>query len=507
MRNPFLQWTSDHRFGLLIGLCILAILAVYVFFASAGTWTAWPETNRYYDDLASAFHAGHLYLDKQPPADLLALSYPYKPGARNQVPGLHDALIPFTDLSFYGGKFYLYWGPAPALLLSLVKVAFVAPVSDRVLVFGSLVGLLLFTLGLVLELRRRSYPSVPIALVLTGLGAAALAVPLPWMLSNGRIYDATIAAGQFFLVGGLYFAYAGIQRSPAARGRLMLAATFWALAGASRTMILLPAGFLTLMLLGWEATRGGNTGPSLKAVRGALILALPLTITALALGWYNWARFGSVLETGLRYTLTYRDLNRFYDEAFSVNYLLPSLWVFLVHPFQTLSSFPFISATYGASPSFLYLNPVTLYHAEAITGILFSVPFVLFSTISAVNTARALLGRPGVPGISPSDASRRTLVAIHQPSRSRFPSLCCTPALLQRCHAVYSGVHAVANASGGVGPLAGLSAAGRKDRSAPRVYVLCGRPWGGYGWDQLSADDRGVLRAAPTLESRYVARS
>ncbi len=259
MRNRLLQLTPNYRFGLQIGLCILTILAAYVYFASLGTWTAWPETNRYYDDLASAFHAGHLYLDKQPPAALLALPYPYKPGARNQVPGLHDALIPFTDLSFYGGKFYLYWGPAPAFLLSVLKVFFSAPISDRVLVFGFLAGLLLFTVGLVLELRRRCYPSVPIALVLTGLAVAALAVPLPWMLSNGRIYDATIAAGQFFLVGGLYFSYKGIHSSPAARGTLMLAATSWALAGASRTMLLLPAGFLTLMLIGWEATHGGTT--------------------------------------------------------------------------------------------------------------------------------------------------------------------------------------------------------------------------------------------------------
>jgi hypothetical protein len=420
MRNRVLQVALNHRLGLLSGACILAVFAAYVFFVSAGTWTSWPETNRYYDDLATALCAGHLYLDKQPPPALLDMAYPYAPGPRNNITGLREALIPFTDLTYFGGRFYLYWGPAPAAILCILKLAYAAPVSDRVLVFGFLAGLLLFTTGLSLELRRRCYPSVPIPLVLTGLVVAALAVPIPWMLAHGRIYDATIAAGQFFLVGGLYFAYTGIQHSPAPRGRLILAAAFWALAGASRTMILLPAGFLTLMLISWVATSGGKKPPAWNAVRGALVLALPLALTVIGLGWYNWARFGSVLETGLRYTLTYRDLNRFYDQAFSVNYLLPSLWVFLVHPFQTLSNFPYISATYGQSPLFLYLGPVRLYHAEAITGVLFSVPFAVLSTIAAVNTVRALLGRPNVPGISTSPAGRQLLWLIISLSGAAF---------------------------------------------------------------------------------------
>ncbi len=132
-------------------------------------------------------------------------------------------------------------------------------------------------------------------------------------------------------------------------------------------------------------------------------------LTLLALGWYNWARFGSVLETGLRYILNFRDLNRSIAEAFSIYHFLPSLWMFLFQPFQTLSSFPFIAATYGTSPSFLYLGPVNLYHAEAITGLLFSVPFGLFSAVAAANTLRALFGRRRLPGIYADDANRRLL--------------------------------------------------------------------------------------------------
>ncbi len=54
---------------------------------------------------------------------LLALSNPYDPDARKGIPGLQvEQPGTIWDMSLYDGRVYLYWGPAPALLLSAIKL-------------------------------------------------------------------------------------------------------------------------------------------------------------------------------------------------------------------------------------------------------------------------------------------------------------------------------------------------------------------------------------------------
>ncbi len=391
-QNRLFRLLSRHRLAALAAATTLLVLGLYLFFASAGTWSIWPEYSRYYDDLATAFRAGHLYLGIQPSTAFLALSDPYEPAARN-TPELRAFVDQVYDLSFYRGRFYQYRGPAPALLLLIVKLFYPGPIADQFLAFGFLSGLLIFTVLLILELWRGLYDDVPFSLAWIGILAAALACPIPWMLSNAGIYEATISGGQFFLIGGLYFAWTGVKTQPFSQARLLAAAVFWALASASRLTALVPAGFLTFMLLAWAMTNGGQTRPILKTIPRILILAAPLTVAVVALGLYNWARFGSVFESGLRYTLGFHNLDRSYAESFSATYALPGMWMYLFHPFATQSRFPFVLATSGKSPSFLYLGETNIYHSAEVAGLLFSVPFVLFSVVSFATAVASLAAR------------------------------------------------------------------------------------------------------------------
>jgi hypothetical protein len=76
---------------------------------------AWTPYTRYYDRQADAFLAGSLSLLEKPPAELLALANPYDYHNREGLGYLWDA-------SLYRGKYYLYWGPVPALVAAGVKL-------------------------------------------------------------------------------------------------------------------------------------------------------------------------------------------------------------------------------------------------------------------------------------------------------------------------------------------------------------------------------------------------
>src|ERR1035438_1482214 len=94
----------------------LAFVAVALFY-TAVAWvggaarTRHVQTSEYYALLTDAFLAGQTSLLVQPAAELLALPDPYDSSANGRF-RLHDA-------SLYHGKYYLYFGPTPALVLFL----------------------------------------------------------------------------------------------------------------------------------------------------------------------------------------------------------------------------------------------------------------------------------------------------------------------------------------------------------------------------------------------------
>ncbi len=381
-----LRWMWSRRLALGAALIFPLLLAVYAFLITGGQWATWPEASRYYDQLASAFGEGHLDLGITAPSTFAGLPDPYDPQAWAGNPEVKAFVDQVWDASFYNGKFYLYFGPAPALLLWLVKRVYQPPLGDQFLVFGFVGGLALFTELLLLRLARRFYAIVPAALVLLGVVVAGLAAPLPWMLSNAAIYEAAIAAGQFFLIAGLYAAFVALDRDTPAPGQLALAGGLWTLAVGSRLAAVIPVAFLTFMTMLWILRRVGRTDAPKTIVQNAVALALPLACGAVALSWYNWARFGSIFETGQRFQLTFTNLHASYSQAFSFSYVLPNLWFYLFNPISLQAKFPFFGLAYRSLPSALDVSNLPLYHLEDIAGAALTVPFLLFAAVAVVGT-------------------------------------------------------------------------------------------------------------------------
>ena len=73
------------------------------------------QNYQYYSELAKSFRHGQIHLAEEPSAALLALSNPYDYDLRLEAQ-VED--FPW-DVSLYKQKFYVYWGPAPSLLLAI----------------------------------------------------------------------------------------------------------------------------------------------------------------------------------------------------------------------------------------------------------------------------------------------------------------------------------------------------------------------------------------------------
>lgn len=360
--------TETGRFRLSIGILSGAIVLGYIWLVSLGLWTTWPPSTNYYDQLASAFSHGQLALELQPDPALLALENPYEPANRKNIPVLWDA-------TFFEGKYYLYWGPAPALIMAAVKLFYKNEIGDDVLTFIFTTGIFIFLTLTILELWKTYFSTLSQKLILASIALAGLINPLPFILIESRIYEAAIAGGQFFFIGGLYFLFSAFNKPNLLR--LMLAGTLFTFAVGSRTILALPIGFISLIVLVWVFKTYRENFISFLSV-----FSTPLVIGAIFYAWYNFARFGSITEFGFNYVLTGLDLTTNIKNSYSLAYIPPNLFKTLFNPFEWKDTFPFIKpAIWGGPSSWLvsYTPKIYFYLAEGITGLFIGSPIFLFA--------------------------------------------------------------------------------------------------------------------------------
>ncbi len=365
--------TSTGRFYIALSALAGSIIIVYIWFISIGLWTSWPNETSYYDLLATAFSHGQLAVDIQPDPALLSMENVYEPGNRDGIPMLWDATL-------YKGKYYLYWGPAPALFLAILKLFYEQSVGDKVITFVFAAGTFIFAAFLILELWKKNFPEMPHWAVLSAITFTGLANPILYILTEARIYEAAIIAAQFFLIGGLYWLFSSFNRP--SYPRLILAGAFLALAVGSRTTLTFSVAFLALMVLIWVfTTQREKIWPHLLA------FALPLAIGLVSYAFYNYARFDSFTEFGLRYQLTSYNLNESLSKTFSLSYIPPNLYKTLFNGLEQRVQFPYIILSRWTGPAWLGGNYPDFYLllAEAITGIFTASPFMAFAFLAWSN--------------------------------------------------------------------------------------------------------------------------
>lgn len=358
---------------------VFIVILVYVWFASSGSWSQWKPATDYYADLADGFQRGHLYVQSRPSPELRSLTNPYDPLLRQGIE------FPI-DYSLFNGKFYLYWGPVPALLVLLVEPFSPWKVADLFLAFGFTSGIFLLQYSLLILIWDRFFHSSPKWLLVLSIVAAGLNGPWTYMLvnePNGRIYEASIAGAQFFLLAGLVVAIRALVSSRISYFSLIMVSLLLGLAIGTRLVIAVPVGFVCMMSV-YQIWR--RTKPSLKEfILKSMALGMPLAVCLIAIGWYNWARFGSITDTGMAYALAHQDMSLYQDELFSPVYIVQNFYNYILNEPISLAQFPFFNAKGRVENvvPFLYSLP-EVYQSQPVAGLLYMAPFTIFAAAPIV---------------------------------------------------------------------------------------------------------------------------
>jgi hypothetical protein len=290
-----------------------------------------PGEEDYYNFLVRGWRAGHLHLAKEPNPGMLTLADPYDPA--------QNSALRMGDASYYQGRYYLYFGAAPAALVMLPYGLITGEelgTTTTIYIF-CVIGFGTAAL-LWLRVRRDYFPEsawwvAPLGVLVLGCASHVLALqrrPLVWELPIATAY-----ACSMLMLAGIY---RWIHR-PTKRAAL-LAGLSWGVAIAARPTYLL-AGFALLPVLWtwWRSRRAGATPAPLHLPWSGGGLAVCLT----AILAHNYARFENPFEFGQNYQLSgvYESKMAHFRPA----YVPHNVGIYYFHPPDVTGKFPFLAAT------------------------------------------------------------------------------------------------------------------------------------------------------------------
>jgi len=338
-----------HRIEALL-LALLVLLTGWIYLGNAhrtaGAWS-YSTPGGYYNLLADALLSGQTHLKLEPDPRLLRLENPYDGPQGTDRP---------HDMSFYQGKFYLYYGIGPALLLFIPWTYLTGTYLPEIIgiagfCFGSFVWMTAWLVGL----RRRLFPEVNPAWLLCCVAVLAFGSPLFFLSGNNTFYAVPISAACFCLSGTLFMIQRCLRAGALNRSLVWLisASLLHGLAVASRpnyvlglVVLLVPAFFLWKTLSAENRLRGPGLLPWLAAI-------LPAAGVGVVMAAYNYFRFGSPFEFGIQYSLASADVRLI--KLMGPEYLGRNFFNYLLQPLDPGRYYPFFppgGRPFGLIPHF-----------------------------------------------------------------------------------------------------------------------------------------------------------
>ena len=293
--------------GILIAICVAPM-------AWNPNWTGeiYKHHNQY-QSLADAFLKGQLYLDMPVDPRLAAMENPYDPKARDALNFNADDTWCW-DHAFYKGRFYVYFGAVPAVLVFMPYQLIVGkPLATyhATQIFAALFIIGLF--ALLYLLAKKFFPRMSFGVYLATAVALSL-VSILYCTEAPALYCTASSSGLCMEVWSVYF-FARAAWSDDSRRKFFAEIFFGALLGAlafgcKPTVAL--ANFLILPIL-----------PALFKKDNVLkilsVLILPYLVTGATLMAYNYLRFDNAFEFGQAYQITVADQHAYgkFSERFN----------------------------------------------------------------------------------------------------------------------------------------------------------------------------------------------
>ncbi|MDE6749202.1 MAG: hypothetical protein K2K21_09115 [Lachnospiraceae bacterium] len=305
----------------------------------------WPH-HKQYQELAEVISQGHFYLNAEPSEGLLNSENPY-----DTIYLQANGIDYLADYAYYDGKYYVYFGIVPELLLYLPCYLITGHhMPNYMAVFLFYCGFILAVFALYREICRRWFPHTPFILYLIAGILTVCSGNYLFIIARPDLYDIPIIAANMFTVAGLWL---WINGKYAESAKIRIVSYFcgslcMALVAGCRPQMLL-FSFLAIPLF-WDEVFKKRELFSKKNWRYTLCICLPYLLTAAGIMYYNGVRFGSPFDFGATYSLTSNDMTK---REFNLHQALLGLWHYFARPPVVVSDFPFLQGVQIVSKTYM----------------------------------------------------------------------------------------------------------------------------------------------------------
>ncbi len=376
------QIRDEMTFGqakiLSYAVCCSVVILFWSFAASGeiGSFIEYPLEGeiRFYSPYIQQFDAfvkGQLHFDVQPSAELIALENPYTPDNREGIDYLYDR-------AFFDGKYYSYFGIAPILVFYYPYYLLTGnlPADSSVMGFFSLITALFLPLAVVEWNKFRKSGMRPWLSCVVAVGAYFASCALIIQRGNAMFYYLASAAAMAFASAYLFWIIKALGSKKVMRTvSMLLAGTSFALGFLSRLNTVLPFAIVTAVFIIIYLVNAIREKKLFSFVADMLPLGLPVAAAVAFSLYYNYIRFGNILQFGTDYQLTLANAS-LYDGG--ANGIIPAIFHYFLQPFSVSNEFPYLTFSYLALRD--YGKQV---YIDSNFGI-FALPFMLLLLLSPV---------------------------------------------------------------------------------------------------------------------------
>lgn len=327
----FNNTNTKYKKIVIVAIIIVQIITA-IFVSNINSYLVNDYENTQYHQLTDALIDHRVNLDITVDEKLDSLDNPYDITQRLNSESTYE-----FDTAFYKGKYYCYFGIAPVITFYIpYKLITGSYIKDNVINAITFTILSISIILMFYKMANKHFKKLPIVMYAILTIFAIDTCGALTMLSEPRIYTVPILYGLAFSMLGLTCWLYSIKDSNGLNKVLVfLGSMFIGFAVASRPQFTLVA-FLAIIIFFDQIKDIKNN------LFNIVIAIVPFIIIGTLLMYYNYLRFGSPLDFGANYNLTFNDMTK---RGFNTNRIGGGLFYYLLQPVNIVATFPFIECT------------------------------------------------------------------------------------------------------------------------------------------------------------------
>lgn len=295
------------------------VFGIAVLFSLMNLWfsekTDEEATNVYTNNFINALMNKQVSLLEEPLDRLQEKENPYDPTERSDITRSVDGKKSDTrylwDTVYYEGKYYIYFGILPALELLLPYKMITGEYmlsATAVLIYS--IATILGLVFLSLEILEKWFKEIPFKLWVYFIIFVLFGSMVLWTNSRASFYEIVVIAAMAHSILGAAMIFSAFRnKNKISYFQLFIGCTLLALSVACRPTFLLVSIILLPYLINLFVRKVKEKNVK-EVVKLILSAGIPYITVGIGLMYYNYIRFGNVLEFGTTYQLTIADMGK-----------------------------------------------------------------------------------------------------------------------------------------------------------------------------------------------------